>query len=83
MDRLTRFATCCIGALLLLIAADARASGEEGDDGADEIPADSRKPAPSIDELRRSYRVFAQDAAQLRFTASAAARSVRVYVRSS
>jgi mannuronan 5-epimerase len=68
MDRLTRFAACYVGTLLLLIAPGARASDEEGDDGADQIPADSRKPAPTIDDLRRSYRVFAEDAAQLRFT---------------
>jgi poly(beta-D-mannuronate) C5 epimerase len=44
------------------------AAAEEGDDGADEIPADTRRPAPTLADLRRDYRVFAQEAARLTFS---------------
>ena len=33
---------------------------EEGDDGADEVPASSARPAPTVEELKRSYRVFGE-----------------------
>ena len=58
----------CASALLLLLAQGAYAASEEGDDGADEIRTDTRKPAPTIDDLRRTYRVYAKDAARLNFT---------------
>jgi mannuronan 5-epimerase len=69
MDRLTRIASCVVGGLLILGTPYAWAAHEEGDDGADEIPADTRHPPPSIEDLRRSYRVYAQEAKALPFTA--------------
>ena len=66
--RLARLATSCAGVVLLLGAAPFANASEEGDDGADEVPADARTSAPTLDDLRRSYRVFAQDAARLTFT---------------
>lgn len=60
----------CIAALLLLLAQSAPASvKEEGDDGADEIPAPIGKPPPTVAELMRDYRLFAEDKAKVSFVA--------------
>jgi poly(beta-D-mannuronate) C5 epimerase len=69
MDRLSRIAAVIAAALLVCAPPSAWAAHEEGDDGADEIPADSRRPPPSMDDLKRTYRVYAQDAGALPFTA--------------
>ncbi len=63
--------TLCIAAVFLLAAAQSAAAvdEEEGDDGADEIPAAIGRPAPTTAELLRDYRLFAEDAERVRFTA--------------
>ena len=68
--RARRLALGCAGVLALLLTggiATAFAS-EEGDDGADEVAADPNKRAPTMEELRRSYHLFAQEPAKLPFT---------------
>jgi poly(beta-D-mannuronate) C5 epimerase len=52
----------CIAASLLLLAPAAPASvQEEGDDGADEIPAPIGKPTPTAAQLVRDYHLFAKN----------------------
>jgi poly(beta-D-mannuronate) C5 epimerase len=56
-------------ALLLALGQVAFAAGtEEGDDGADELPDDVGRPAPSEAALRKDYRVYAQDRPSAPFT---------------
>ncbi len=70
MDRLKQRVSCALAALLLALAqgvGQCASSDDEGDDGADEIVV-ARKPPPSMEDLRRRYRVSAQDASRLHFT---------------
>ena len=65
-----RFTLCIVAVLLLAAARGAPAvDEEEGDDGADEVPAAIGKPVPTTAELLRDYRLLAEDPQRLRFTA--------------
>ncbi|MEP7244354.1 MAG: right-handed parallel beta-helix repeat-containing protein, partial [Gammaproteobacteria bacterium] len=50
------------------VTVERSSAAEEGDDGADEIPRDSRTTSISAEELKSRYRVFAADAERLEFT---------------
>src|SRR5207245_1292319 len=64
------YLAACVAPLLLLLAQPVPASiEEEGDDGADEIPAPIGKPPPTVAQLVRDYHLFAEDKAKLSFVA--------------
>ena len=58
----------CTAVGLLVVAAPRAMAAEEGDDGADEIPRDSRTTSLSVADLKSRYRLFAADAERLKFT---------------